>query len=55
MRNSLMFLLGGLLLAACQADPPKTQDEAVKKEAVVQADTTNRLVTPTDSAGTTAP
>ncbi len=33
------LVLGSTLLAACQADAPQTQDEAVNKEAVVQTDT----------------
>jgi len=48
------LLLSGTLLAACQAGPPKTQDEAVRKEAVVKADSSAAAVANTDSVPTIA-
>lgn len=38
MSKLFLLLLSGVLLTACQSDPPKTQDEAVQKEAVVIPD-----------------
>ena len=38
MRKLFPLLVGGTLLAACQSNPPKTQDEAVSREAVVKTD-----------------
>ena len=38
MPKLFLLLLSGALLTACQSDPPKTQDEAVQKEAVVISD-----------------
>jgi len=40
MPTCLSLLLGGTLLAACQSNSPKTETEAVKKEAVVKTDST---------------
>ncbi|MBJ6109178.1 hypothetical protein JAO73_09160 [Hymenobacter sp. BT523] len=47
MRNLIPVLLSGALLASCQSNDPKTEREAVNKEAVVKADA--------DSAGASAP
>lgn len=49
LRRLLPLLAGGALLAACQADPPTTQNEAVNREAVVKTDSSATLVTRTDS------
>jgi len=38
MRKLLPLLVGSTLLAACQSNPPKTQDEAVSQEAAVKTD-----------------
>ena len=40
MPKLFLLLLSGALLTACQSDPPTTQDEAVRKEAVVISDST---------------
>lgn len=40
MHTRFSLLLGGILLAACQSNPPQTEQEAVNKEAVVKSDST---------------
>ncbi|MBH8569252.1 SMP-30/gluconolactonase/LRE family protein [Microvirga sp. STS02] len=45
-------LLSGSLLAACQSNPPTTQDEAVNKEAVVKTDSAAAPVAKADSVPT---
>ncbi len=52
MRTRFSLLLGGALLAACQSNPPKTQDEAVRNEAVVKTDSaTTASAAPADTMG----
>ena len=51
MRTRFSLLLGGALLAACQSNPPKTQDEAVRKEAVVKTDSATASAAPADTMG----
>ena len=53
MRTCFSLLLGGTLLAACQSSPPKTQDEAVNREAVVKTDSaaTAKATAPVDTMG----
>ncbi|OGX91911.1 SMP-30/gluconolactonase/LRE family protein [Hymenobacter coccineus] len=54
-RNSLAaLLLGGALLPACQSNPPRTQDQAVNKEAVVQTDSAALKTAPADTMGVPA-
>lgn len=50
-RQLLPLLVGGTLLAACQSNPPKTQDEAVAKEAVVKTDSTAKTTAAADTMG----
>ena len=38
MNTLAALLVAGTALVACQSDPPKTEQEAVKKEAVVITD-----------------
>ncbi len=45
MRTRFSLLLGGSLLAACQSNPPKTEAEAVNKEAVVKVDSAKTAAT----------
>ena len=52
MRKLFPLLVGGTLLAACQSNPPATQDAAVSKEAVVKTDSaTNASAAPADTMG----
>ncbi|GAB3866132.1 SMP-30/gluconolactonase/LRE family protein [Hymenobacter segetis] len=52
MRKLFSLLFGGALLAGCQSNPPKTQDEAVSKEAVVQTDASaQKAAAPADTMG----
>lgn len=54
MRTRFSLLLGGALLAACQSNPPTTQDEAVTKEAVVTTDSAALKKAPADTMGVPA-
>ena len=47
-------LLGSLLLSACDANPPKTQDEAVAREAVVKTDSAALQTAAADTMGVPA-
>ena len=52
MRKLFPLLVGGTLLAACQSNPPATQDAAVSKEAVVKTDSvTTASAAPADTMG----
>ncbi|MDQ2771584.1 MAG: SMP-30/gluconolactonase/LRE family protein [Bacteroidota bacterium] len=51
MRTRFSLLLGGTLLAACQSNPPQTQEEAVNKEAVVKTDSTAKPTASADTMG----
>ena len=52
MRKLFPLLVGGTLLAACQSNPPTTQDEAVSKEAVVKTDSATIVsAAPADTMG----
>jgi DNA-binding beta-propeller fold protein YncE len=53
LKPAVALLLGGTLLAACQSNPPTTQDEAVNKEAVVKtnADTAKTASAAADTMG----
>ena len=52
MRKLFPLLVSGTLLAACQSNPPATQDAAVSKEAVVKADSvTTASAAPADTMG----
>ena len=52
MRKLFQLLVGGTLLAACQSNPPATQDAAVSKEAVVKTDSvTTASAAPADTMG----
>ncbi|WP_236943293.1 SMP-30/gluconolactonase/LRE family protein [Hymenobacter sp. PAMC 26628] len=54
-RNSLAtLLLSGALLSACQSNPPKTQDAAVNREAVVKTDSTALKTASADTMGVPA-
>ena len=48
------LLLSGTLLAGCNSNPPKTQDAAVNKEAVVSADSATMKTASTDTMGVPA-
>ncbi|MFD1470349.1 SMP-30/gluconolactonase/LRE family protein [Hymenobacter caeli] len=48
------LLLGGALLPACQSNPPKTQDAAVNREAVVKTDSTALKTASADTMGVPA-
>ena len=51
MRKLFPLLVGGTLLAACQSNPPKTQDQAVNQEAVVKTDSTAKPSASADTMG----
>jgi sugar lactone lactonase YvrE len=51
MRKLFPLLVGGTLLAACQSNPPKTQDQAVNQEAVVKTDSTAKPTASADTMG----
>ena len=44
-------LLSGVLLAACQSNPPQTQDQAVSQEAVVKTDSAAKPAVAADTMG----
>ena len=50
----LALLLSGALLAACQSNPPATQDEAVNQEAVVTTDSATATAASADTMGVPA-
>ncbi len=55
MRKLFPLLVGGTLLAGCQSNPPKTQDQAVNQEAVVKTDSaTTASAAPADTMGVPA-